>query len=154
MSDKVLGTPYQLFKTDESIEVEKGITLDYGDFRIRIARAGGSNKKYVKLMNARLRPHRRRIETDTLEESVATSVMIELYADSIVLGWYSKNGNGEFVEGIHDENGGIMPYTRENVIKTFQALPELFSDVRIQSDKAALFRAEELDIDGKKSVTA
>ena len=139
-----MASPYELFKTDEKFEVEQGVTLDYGEFKIRIARAGGANKRFGKLLNTRLKPHRRQMETDTMDEKVALKIMIETYADTIVLGW----------EGVKDETGKIMVYSKENVIKLFTDLPELFRDVQRQADNVALFRAEELAEDSKNSVTA
>lgn len=144
------STPYDLFKTDEKMEAEQGITLDYGDFKIQIARAGGSNKRYSKLLNKKLRPHRRRLETDTMEEETARKIMIETFASSIIIGWESKDEEGKFVVGIHDEDGAIIEYNKQNVFDTLVKLPDLFRDIQIQADKVSLFRAEELEQDLKK----
>lgn len=145
------STPYDLFKTDEKMEAEEGVTLDYGDFKIQITRAGGGNKKYSKLLNKKLRPFKRRLETDTMEEEMARKIMVETFANSIIIGWESKNAEGEFEIGIHDENSEIVEYNKANVIATLNNLPDLFRDIQIQADKVSLFRAEELESEVKNS---
>lgn len=146
-----MGSPYAMFKTDKVAEAEQGVVLDYGDFRIRIARAGGANKKFTRLISTKLKPFRRQMETDTLSEDVATKLMIEAYADGIVLGWVSKDKDGNFVDGIHDSEMNIKPYSREAVMKIFADLPDLFKDVQAQANQAALFRAVDLETDAKNS---
>ena len=42
-----MTSPYDIFKTDATTETE-GLVLDYGDFQIRIARAGGSSAESVR----------------------------------------------------------------------------------------------------------
>jgi hypothetical protein len=128
-----------MFQTSPKFEVEEGINLDYGDFKIRICRAGGANKRFGKLLNSRLKPHRQRMATDTLPEEVALKIMIETYADTIVLGW----------DGVTDAENKPLDYNKENVIKLFTDLPELFRDVQRQADNQSLFRAADLEVDSK-----
>ena len=135
-----MATPYEMFKTDPKIEVEQGVVLDYGEFKIRIARAGGSNKRFERLLRARMKPHRRQFETDTLPEEVATKLMTGVYADAVVLGW----------EGVKDEDGKTLAFNRENVIKLFTDLPDLFRDVQAQAGLVSLFKVIELEEDEKK----
>ncbi len=50
---------YKQFGTDKNLETS-GIVLQYGEgVEIRIARAGGSNKRYQKSMTQRSKPYRR-----------------------------------------------------------------------------------------------
>ena len=77
---------YKSFETDTNAEVQ-GIWLEYPTFSIRIARAGGSNKKFQKQMENKTRPHRRSIQTETFENEQAVKLMQAVYADSIVLDW-------------------------------------------------------------------
>jgi hypothetical protein len=128
-----------MFGTDKAVETSQGITLDYGDFQIKIARAGGSNKKFARILTTRLKPYRRQMDTDTMDEGIAQKIMIETYADSVILGW----------TGVKDSEGNDMEFNRENVIKLFTDLPDLFMDVRSQSDKMALFRSMEIESDVK-----
>ena len=128
---------YDLYATDSNMERE-GIWLDYGKFgKILIARAGGSNKRFQKSMENHSRPHRKQIQNQTLDEDIANELLLKSFADSIVLGW----------EGIKDKDGSDLPFNKENVIKLFKDLPDLFIDVREQAQQSANFRAKEVDDD-------
>lgn len=133
--------PYQMYKTNTAAEADQGIALDYGTFTIRVARAGGANKKFGKLLNDRLKPYRRQIDNDTLGEGIAEKVMAETYADAVILGW----------DGVTDESGKPLVYCRANVIKLLLDLPELFLDIQQQAVKAGNFRIEERETDAKNS---
>ena len=131
---------YQAFETNKDLE-NSGIELDYGKnskgapIRIRIARAGGANKRFAKVLDRLLRPYKRQLANDQLSDDVAKDVMIQAYADAVVLGW----------EGVGDREGNPMEFSRENVVKLFTDLPELFLDVQQQSQKAALFLVDILE---------
>lgn len=135
---------YTQFETDREIE-KTGIVLDYGfnskkqPIQIRIARAGGANERYSKLLELRTKPYRRQIQNETLENAVAEKITKEVYAQTVVLGW----------TGVEDRDGNEMPFTQENCVKLFTDLPDLWSDVQSQSTRASLFRAEILEADAK-----
>lgn len=131
-----MPSPYALFETDPKAETE-GLTLDYGDFRIRIARAGGANRAFARALEARLKPYRRQLQTETLDEEVAERVLREVYADHVVLGW----------DGVTGPDGKAMAFSRLNILKLFGDLPELFRDIQDQAGRVALFRATELEDD-------
>ena len=128
---------YDTFETDKSAERD-GIVLDYGfnskkqPLQIRIARAGGSNVRFSKALELKTRPYKRAIANDSLDPQVAEKLMIEVYADTVVLGW----------TGVEDREGNALEFNRENVVKVLTDLPDLFADIQQQSQKAALFRAK------------
>lgn len=126
---------YAAFEMDAEKE-QDGIWLDYGEIgSILVARAGGSNKKFAKMLDQRARPYKRQMKKETMQEDVANRLMIEVFADTIILGW----------KGIRDRAGDEMEYTRENVIKLFMDLPELFADVSEQSMAMGNFQHEEVE---------
>lgn len=127
------------FKTNKAAETEKGIVLDYGAEKIRVLRAGRSNRKYSELLSKRMRPHQRQISDNTLDPDTAEKIMTEVYADSIIIGW----------EGVCYPNGDPMPYTRDNVIRLLLDLPDLFADIQEQAQKLSNFREEEIEADRK-----
>lgn len=135
---------YKQFKTDKNVEKE-GIVLNYGknskgaDIEIRIARAGGANVQYAKLLEAKTKPYRRQIQNETLDNDVAEKITKEVYAKAVVLGW----------TGVEDENGKELEFSFENCMKLFDDLPDLWTDIQQQSTKAALFRADILEQDAK-----
>ncbi len=135
---------YKQFKTDKNVEKE-GIVLNYGknskgeDIEIRIARAGGANVQYAKLIEAKTKPYRRQIQNETLDNEVAEKITKEVYAKAVVLGW----------TGVEDENGKELEFSFENCMKLFDDLPDLWTDIQQQSTKSALFRADILEQDAK-----
>lgn len=140
-----MSNPYAMFGTDANME-KQGIELDYGAFAIRIARTGGANKRFARVLDTKMRPLRRAIQSETLDEAVAAKVMAEVFAEAVVLGWSST----EFGEGkIPGKDGEPLEFTKANVLNLFLDLPELFADVREQAGKASLFRQSELEADAK-----
>ena len=137
---------YSQFKTDESLEV-KGIDLDYGDFRVTIARAGGANKKFARVLERVTKKYRRALDTETMDNDVAMGLLHKAYAETVILNWETKV-NGKFAKGIENSDGGkVLPVTVDNILATFDALPDLFNDIKEQADKAALFRQDILEHD-------
>lgn len=128
---------YNTFETDKSLERD-GIVLDYGfnsknqPIQIRIARAGGANTKFAKVLEQKMKPYKRAIANDTMDNKVAEKLLIEAYADAVILGW----------EGVEDREGSPLEYNRDNVVKVLTDLPDLFIDIQQQSQKSALYRAE------------
>jgi hypothetical protein len=135
---------YSLFKTDENIE-KAGLLIEYGTnskglpIAIRIARAGGSNSAYLKLLDASLKPYRRQLQNDLMDNPTVEKVLRTVYAKTIVLGW----------ENVEDEKGEALPFNVDNCVKLFTDLPDLFADIRVQAEKSALFRAEIMANDAK-----
>lgn len=143
---------YKQFKTDDSLE-QKGVEIDYGDFVVTIARAGGANKKFARVLEKKTKPFRRAIQTETMDPNQAEEILRETYAEAVVLNWQSKVGedeNGERIleVGIEAPDGGdLLPLTEENVVKTLRNLPDLFIDLQQQAGKVALFRQDVLETD-------
>lgn len=144
------------FQTSKDIE-KNGIVLDYGETRIRIARAGGANKKYQKRLEACTRPHRRAIKNDLLDIDKGNELLMEAFAHAVVVGWENKTGeekNGNFIfsPGVDPEDAGLpkgdlLPLNPSNVLKVFKNLPDLFLDVQEQATKSVLFREDIRDTD-------
>lgn len=121
---------YDRFKTDQKAEADEGVILDYGSAgKIRIHRAGGQNRKFTDLAKARMKPYTRQLQAGTLDDAVSKKLLVELYADAVVVGW----------EGVHDRNGDIMEFNRANVIQLFTDLPDLFTDVQAAAADHSLF---------------
>ena len=135
---------YSQFETDRAVEKD-GIVLEYGmnskkkPIEIRIARAGGANEYYSKLLETRSKPYRRQIQNETLDNAVAEKITKEVYAQAIVLGW----------TGVEDRDGNDMDFNQQNCIKLFNDLPDLWADIQSQSVRASLFRAEVREADAK-----
>lgn len=130
---------YDKFKTNKSAEQE-GITLDYGDGQtIKIARAGGSNIRFEKAAQAKMRKFGLQAKHDLLEPEQMRTIFREVLAETVVLGW----------TGFTDESGNELAFSKENVVKVFTDLPDLFDDVLEQSRKASLFKETILEEEAK-----
>lgn len=138
---KALKGPEALFKPSDKLEQE-GIFLDYGDFRIKITRAGATNDRFKKLMEAKMKPHRRAMANDTMDNKVADRVTREVWAESIVLGWDSELG-----PNVIPYRGEPFAFSTANCIQLFTDLPDLFIDVREQSMKMGLFLEDTAEAD-------
>lgn len=144
---------YKLFKTNENLETD-GIWLEYGQtadgkpIRIKIARAGGHNVAFSKALEKATRPYKKAIQTGMLDNKTADRLYKEVFAETVVLDWINVEG----------PDGQPMEFNKENVLKLFEDLPDLFVDLREQSANVALFRDEVRETDlgnsGKSSATA
>jgi len=131
---------YEQFKTNPDVEKE-GVWLDYGDFRVRIGRAGGANKDFQKVAERLARPYRRAIATNSIPREKAEELLMATYAEAVVKGWEIKDGDG-WTPGIEGPDGDILDVNVENILATFQALPTLYEDVQTQAQSWALFKAD------------
>lgn len=137
---------YKTYKTDSTLEKE-GIWLEYGlasngePIRIKIARAGGQNTRYVKALEKATKPYKKMLQAETLDNETAENIQQKVFAETVVLDW--KN-----VEG---DNGELMEFNVGNVLKLFSDLPDLFIDIRQAAQQLALFREDVLEGDLKNS---
>lgn len=131
--------PYAKMLTDSDLET-KGVKLQYEGFSVTIARAGGQNHRFLKLLEAKQKPYRRQIETDTLPMDINQRLLREVYAEAIVLGW----------DGIVDpETLEPMAYTVSNCMKLFEHVPELFRDIAAAANERANFLRQQSEADQK-----
>lgn len=132
-----------LFKALETNpEVERdGIIIALGNnskgkpMEIRVARAGGANDRFGRLVKARMKPYKRQIDNDIISEEVAKRLMREVYAEAVVLGW----------SNIEDRDCNPLDFSVENCKMLFEQLPALFEIVQEEAQRMASFRAEVLE---------
>jgi len=135
----------KMFKTVPSLE-EKGVVIEYGEgVEITVARAGGANKKFARMLTRLTKPHRRAIQTETVPEGVEKKIVMETYANSIVKDW--KGITKDIITGDDADAEIQLECTAENIIAVFEALPDLFEDVAKCSQNISLYRAEILEAD-------
>ncbi len=141
---------YAAFQTSKNLEKE-GIIIEYPGARIKIARAGGSNANFAKVLDRLTRPYKRAIANDTLDLETNSRIMRECYAQAVVMGWESqKEDTGEWVPGIMNGDGDIVEVSMDSIIKAFTELPDLFIDLQQQAAKAALF-LKHIDLEDAKN---
>lgn len=126
---------FKAFKTNSTLESD-GIWLEYGQnskgdpIRVRIARAGGTNVRFSKVLERLTRPHKKAIEMGLLDNETAQKLFQEAYAEAVVLDW----------QGVEDENDQQIPFSKDAAVKLFQDLPDWFRDIKEQADNVQLFR--------------
>ena len=146
---------YAAFQTDRSLEQE-GIWIDYHElgFRVLLARAGGSNERFNRCLRRLTKPHRRAIQAGGQMPSDAVielqkRIYKEAFAETAVLGWQVKvpsddpDAEPSYTSGIEGPDGSTLPFSKENVLKTFEALPDLFADLSDQASSFGQFQREE-----------
>lgn len=139
---------YENFSTDAQSEQE-GVWVDYGQFRVRLARAGGANKNYQKVLERESRPFRRAIATDSLDSEVAANILRKAYAKAVITGWETKRDD-EWVSGIEQPGTDeLAAFNRENVERVLKDLPDLFVDLQGQASGIAMYRAGLREDSGK-----
>lgn len=137
------------FATDKKLET-KGIVIDYGSDRITIARAGGANKAFGKMLERETRPLKRALIVGVVDNDRANAILRKVYAKTVILNWEVNVGTDEeenWQPGIDPTDcgkpaGDLLPVTEENVLAALTHLSDLFADLQSQASAGALFRAE------------
>ena len=133
---------YEMYQTDTGKECGKGVKLEFpGGAKIWIRRAGGQNTAYEKAIEAVMKPYRRQIRQNMLEEGKAQELEAVAYARGVILDW----------EGVTDESGNNLDCTEDNIVKLFTDLPDLFVEVKQQATDLSNFRREAQESDAKNS---
>ena len=152
---------YGAFRSDIGAEQE-GVILDYGPFRVTIARAGGSNKAYERILESLTKPYRRAIQLETLDAKVSEKIMKEAMAKAVILNWEVLvdadgllNAEGQdWKQGLeYPDTGDLLPFSWENVMEVLQhkEIQNLYHDLRVQSGKEALFLQTRREEEGNAS---
>ncbi len=164
---------YQKMQTSPRLESE-GIWLQIDDTRIRLARAGGKNTKFIAAAEKIMRDHKRAL--DLMGEAQSRKLFSDVFAKIIVLDWLTKADDGDLDEdgekivddapksdrwkrGISGPNGELVefvlpktPTTIENILKTFDDIPDLLRIIKETAEDASLFRQDLLkEVEGNSS---
>ena len=144
---------YKTFETDTDLERE-GILVNFGSVKFSLARAGGRNKAFRDLFNAKAKKHRVELDNETLSDEVADRIMAESYAEAVVLGWWTrkedengdpildKKGEEQWDDHIVNREGKKVKYSVDECVKLLLDLPDLFQTLQSYAQKAANFRKE------------
>ena len=150
---------YESMETSPRLE-SQGIWLDLGHTRIRLGRAGGKNTKFIAAAERVAREHKRSL--DLMSEEQGRKLFAKIFAEIIVLDWLTKTKDGEldeegnaitdekfegdrYVKGIQRRGGEVVEFNVENVIKTFDDLPDLLKMVKETAEDSSLFRQSLLE---------
>lgn len=149
---------YETMETSPRLE-SQGIWLDLGHSRLRLGRAGGKNTKFIAAAERVAREHKRAL--DMMNEEQGRKLFSKIFAEIIVLDWLTKVDDGDLDEegnpvsedfkgtrykrGISRRGGAIVEMNVENIIKTFDDIPDLLRIVKETAEDSSLFRQSLLD---------
>lgn len=146
-----MSNVYTMFQTNKSTE-QDGVLVTYGDTRFRVARAGGSNQRFRKLLQAKMKPYRHQLDNETMDERVSEQLMREAFAEAVVLGWETRveaDDGTERWEPWLDSPDGQLEFSPANCVKVLTDLPDLFRDLQKLANNVSLFRKAEEEEDAK-----
>jgi len=129
-----------MFETDTAVERE-GIWVVYApDVEVRVARAGGGNKHFAKVMQRLAKPHRRAIQTDSVDETILKNIFIKAYAQAVIVDW--KGFTKDLITHNDADSKTMLDFNSDNVEAVLRAQPNLFQDIQKAADTISYFRAE------------
>jgi hypothetical protein len=146
---------YDLYKTDSNLEkLGKEVIFADGAVKIKLARAGGANQKFEKILTANSKPYRRAIQAELISNEKANELLMATYAEAVVISWETlvekEDGTEEYVNGLMLEGSDdIQPATKENILKVFKAVPDLFKEIAEEANKLTNYRSYEKEEDAK-----
>jgi hypothetical protein len=121
---------YQTYERDTDKE-RNGVECELlPGVKMTVARAGGSNREYVKERDKLTKPYR--LGGTELSEKDETELQATLFARTIVKGW----------EGVTDRDGNPLDFTEENVRKVLLDLPDVFDVVKLYAINGERYSVE------------
>lgn len=129
---------YHRFITDKALE-QGGVEKDFGDFKVLLRRAGGSNEEYGRVMQELFAPYQQIMDLGEMSDEEAGKIWAVVYARTVVKAWSFKEGKGkdaQWIPGLgRDEEGNIIEATPESITELFQTAPELFNEVKFYAER-------------------
>lgn len=129
----------QLFKNNVDREIE-GVNLVYGDTKIKVARAGGANKRFSSALERESKPHRRAIELGVLDDEAARQMMIRVYSSTVILDWENM---------VDPVSGDSILFSYDNCVQVMSDYPDLFASVMEEAKRLSNFQTEAREADAK-----
>ena len=137
----------KMFETVPSLE-EQGVVLNYAPgVEILVARAGGSNKKFNRVITRLSKPHRRAIEAEILDEAIGNALLVDAYVTAIIKGW--KGITKDLITHNSADAEEELPFTKENVASLLTEQPNLFTDIQKVAENMRAYRIEVLESEAK-----
>lgn len=125
------------YKTDQSLE-ESGVWKPFGDYQVKIARAGVGNPRYEQALERHAKSARHR----KMSVAEMQAISLDMLVTHCVKGWKTKV-DGEWEDGIELADGSIVPATREVLLQVFEQIPNLREAIQRIADDYEEFKAEE-----------
>lgn len=131
---ETIVSPYDIFSTEENLEVS-GVEVAIGQMFFTLARAGGQNMKFKKAAQAKFKPYEFAIANDALSERQAQELVVDVFVDTVLLGWRNVYGRDKV----------LIPYSKEAAIKLLLDLPDLFLRLQNEASTMSNFRKKGIE---------
>jgi len=124
------------------VKAEDGATIDMGDgLKVTVARIG--SKRYQDVIKKLTAPYQRQIRNKTLGDDVYEDLLDKALVDGALIKW----------EGLEDDNGVNIPFSREKALELFKNpeykdFKEAISDL---ANEQEVFRQAEVETTATKS---
>lgn len=148
------------FATDKRLETQ-GILYEEIDsdgplFQVRLARFGGSNRKYQERINELMKPYRK-IKQEDIPQKKREEIYLKAFCETVVLPntWQTwVNGTegdpGKYVDGIEDPTTGqLLPATAVNYQVVLSQLGDLADRLLSESTNFDNYRLAALEEESK-----
>lgn len=100
-----------------------------------VARMGRTNPEYQAAVERLAKKYKRDIELEILDNKTADPVFREVFVDTVLRGW----------RNVQDANGKEIPFSKENALKLFEDLPDLYDYLVNKAKALATFRDIEVE---------
>lgn len=117
-----------LFGEDETA-VERGIWVSHANGpQFRICAATDSNPQYVRVKERVLKPHRRALSHDAMDEKRASDLLMQVYAECVIVDWKDV-----FLDGKR------VPFSKKECLRMLKLFPKLWRWLRAEATEGAHF---------------
>lgn len=152
---------FNSYQTNRNLEKDGISYTPDSSTLIILARAGGTNVRFAKVLEAKSKPYRRQIDAGTLDPKIDRLMMAEVFAETVVKSWETLV-NDKLLHGIEaspdakdgmyscaiDKNG-LVPYNNQNVVATLLMLPDLLQDIQREANRVSNYLKGDREDDGK-----
>lgn len=135
---------YENFETNKEREIG-GVPMEYSPNKdgsvptFHVTRMSRSNTRYTKRLEAATKPHRRAIQLETMDNTLAEKISMGVFVETILLGWSNIQGR----------DGKVIPFSKAAAIALFTDLPDLYDDLQGRASKASEFRDAAVEEEAK-----
>ncbi len=105
-----------------------------------LARRSSKNTQFAARMERVAREHKRELDSGSLPPEESRRLLVEAFADTVLKDW----------RNVRDAGGAVLTFTRENAIKLFGDLPDLFDTLQEQSGLITNYQDKLIEAAGKK----
>lgn len=106
----------KFFKANTALE-QDGVNFEIDEnISFKVRRFGSSNSKIKAALATYYKPYIKQIELGTLPTEKSIEINAKVFVDTCLVSW----------RGVLDETGNPIEFNKENALKLFKQLPDLF----------------------------